>query len=70
MRVQAAMAVRGALEGHRLVVGEVVGLAHEGVDGAHGVGLVLRENAEGPVEVLGFALGDGAADARRRLQFR
>ena len=43
-----------------LVVGEVVGFAHEGVDGAHGVGLVLREDAERVVEILGLALGDGA----------
>ena len=48
-------------EGEGLIVGEVVSFAHEGVDGAHGVGLVLRQDAEGVVEVFGFALGDGAA---------
>ena len=68
--VQAAMACAAGVEREGFVVGEVVGFAHEGVDGAHGVGLVLREDAEGVVEVFGFALGDGAAVRRRPRRVR
>ena len=50
-------------DGFGFVVGDVVGAAHEGVDGAHGVGFVAREDAEGPVEVFSFAAGDFAAEA-------
>jgi len=57
------------VEGEGLVVGEVVGFAHEGVDGAHGVGFMPREDAKGVVEVLGFALGDGAAGGVGRDEF-
>ncbi len=48
-------------DGMGFVVGDVVGAAHEGVDGAHGVGFVAGKDAEGPVEVFGLAAGDGAA---------
>jgi len=57
------------VEGEGFVVGQVVGFAHEGIDGAHGVGFVLREDAEGVVEVFGFALGDGAAGCVSRGEF-
>ena len=53
------------VDGHGFVVGDVVGAAHEGVDGAHGVALVLGQDAEGAVEVLGLALGYGTADTCR-----
>ena len=43
------------------VVGEIVGLAHEGVDGADGVAARHGKGDEGVVEIFGFAVGDGPA---------
>ena len=56
--VEAAAAL---VAGDGFVVGEVVGLAHEGVDGADGVAARRGQGDEGVVEILGFAAGDGAA---------
>ena len=58
LEILAALFARNAL-----VVGEVVGLAHEGVDGADGVAARLGKGDEGVVEILGFAFGDGPAIA-------
>ena len=43
------------------VVGDIVGVTHEGVDGADGVALRLGESEEGVVEVLRLTAGDGGA---------
>jgi hypothetical protein len=67
--VQDGHGLAASLEGEGFVVGKVVGFAHEGVDRAHGVGLVLREDAEGVVEILGFPLGDGTAGGIGRDEF-
>ncbi len=47
--------------GHGLVVGEIVGRAHEGVDGADRIPARPGQRYEGVVEILGFAPGDGTA---------
>ena len=56
LEIVAALFARNAL-----VIGEIVGLAHEGVDGADGVAARLGKGDEGVVEILGFAFGDGPA---------
>ena len=43
------------------VVGEVVGVAHEGVDGADGVALGFGQGEKGVVEIFRLAAGDGGA---------
>src|SRR5438105_4091058 len=43
------------------LVAKVVAVAHEGVDGAHGVALVAGEKEEGVVKVLGAVAGYGSA---------
>ena len=57
----------GATEFERLglVVRDVVGAAHEGVNGAHGVAFGPRQNAKGPIEVLRLAARHLAAEAVR-----
>ena len=54
-RIEAAPAL---LARQALVVGQIVGLAHEGVDGADGVAALKGQRDEGVIEILGFALGD------------
>ena len=41
-----------ARSGDALVVAQIVAVAHEGVDGAHGFALREREQQEGEIEVL------------------
>src|SRR5271170_3492285 len=47
--------IRSALiEREGLIVGEVVGVAHKGVDGTDGIALVSGQRDEGVVEILSF----------------
>ena len=59
-------AALGARQG--FVVGQVVGLAHEGIDGADGVAARIGERDKGVVEVLCLAFGDGPAVSVSRIQ--
>jgi hypothetical protein len=59
-RIQAAAAL---LAGQGFVVGQIVGLAHEGVDGADGVAARAGKRDKGVVEVLRLPPGDGAANS-------
>ncbi len=63
-------AARRSSRGKAFVVGKIVGLAHEGVDGADGVAAFGGKRDEGVVEILGFALGDRAADGVGAMQCR
>src|ERR1039457_4922465 len=45
-----------------LIVGQVVCLPHEGINGADGVAPLRRQRNKGVVEVLGFAARNSAAD--------
>ena len=49
----------------RSVVGDIVALPHEGVDGAEGFALAARQNEEGIVKILGGRARDAAADRVR-----
>ena len=60
--------VAALFAGNALVIGKVVGLAHEGVDRANGVAARLRKGDEGVVEILGFPFGDGPAGCVRGVQ--
>ncbi len=51
------------IDGEGLVVGEIVGVTHEGVDRADGVALVRGQRNEGVVEIPGFFPGDFATDS-------
>ena len=50
-------------------VGEVVGHAHEGIQGAHRPPLVGRQQAKGMIEVAGLAPGQSFAVGVRARQF-
>src|SRR6185312_11123835 len=49
------------LDGDRFIVGDIVGPAHKGIDRAHGIAFVLRQDAKRVVEVLCLAPCDLAA---------
>ena len=55
--------------GNAFVIGEVVSLAHESIDGANSVPARLRKGDEGVVEILGFPFGDCPAGCVRGVQW-
>src|SRR5271154_5494795 len=57
-------------ETQRGIVGKIVTLAHEGVNGAQGLALASRKHEEGVVEILGGGAGDAAAHGIRHDQLR
>ena len=67
--VRAAPALDGGAGGARLVA-QVVAIAHEGVDGAHGVALLGGQQHERVVEILGAACGPRCGNRRRTAPAR
>src|SRR5258706_16251961 len=57
------------LPGRAWLVAQIVAIAHERVDGAHGVPLGSREQHEGIIKVLGAIASDSAAVAVGALDF-
>src|SRR5579863_9069866 len=53
---------------HALVIGQIIGLAHERVDRADRVAPCFRERDKRIVKILGFALGDRATFGVGALQ--
>ena len=53
----------------RFIVGEVVGVAHEGVDGADGITLVFGKSEEGVIEILRLTAGNLPAFFVSRVEF-